>query len=54
MTEKVKVALIVGGALLLATCIYSYNTPYQSCVRAAIHGGVDPDLAHISCAKNSN
>lgn len=34
MNSPVKLGLIIGGAILLATGLYIYFSPYQSCVRA--------------------
>ena len=33
MSDTLKAGLIVGGAILLATALYVYFSPYQSCVR---------------------
>ncbi len=34
MSDAVKVAVIVAVGLVLATAIYVYFSPYQSCVRS--------------------
>jgi hypothetical protein len=34
MTPQVKMALIIGVAIVAATSLYLYFTPYQQCVRA--------------------
>ena len=35
MSDTLKAGLIVGGAILLATALYVYFSPYRSCVRDA-------------------
>ena len=35
MIDTLKAALIVGGAILLATALYVYFSPYHSCVRSS-------------------
>jgi hypothetical protein len=54
MTEKVKLALIAAAVVLGGIWLYSYSTPYQSCVRAVVHAGQSADYASIFCAKGSN
>lgn len=43
MKDQVKIAVIIGGAIVLATCIYIYFSPYQSCVRAARDSNTDSE-----------
>lgn len=33
MSDRIKVALILAGAILVATGAYIYFSPYQSCLR---------------------
>ena len=35
-SDNVKVAAIIGGAIIVAVAIWLYFSPYQSCVRAQI------------------
>lgn len=55
MSDKVKIALIAAGALILAVWLYVYNTPYQTCVRAAVSSRTaTKEYAQVRCAINSN
>ena len=53
MTEKVKIALIAGGVILLAVWYVMNNSPYNRCVEA-ITGSTDytEAYAEYQCAKN--
>ena len=46
MNNPVKLGLIIGAAVLLATGLYIYFSPYQSCVRA-----YDKPNAEVVCAR---
>ena len=35
MSDTLKAALIIAGAILLATALYVYFSPYHSCVRSS-------------------
>ena len=35
-SDNVKVAAIIGGAIIVSVAIWLYFSPYQSCVRAEI------------------
>ena len=35
-SDTVKVAAIIGGAIIVAVAMWLYFSPYQSCVRARI------------------
>ena len=56
MTPQVKVALIIAGAILIATALWIYFSPFQSCVRARTQvleeQGVDipKRVAVVECA----
>lgn len=52
MNNSVKAALIFGAALVAAVAIYTYSSPYQSCVREMRAGG-SPFPATL-CAKQVN
>jgi hypothetical protein len=34
MTDRVKAAIILGSAIIIATLLWIYFSPYQTCVRA--------------------
>jgi len=34
MTPQVKAALIIAGAIIIATTLWIYFSPYQTCLRA--------------------
>ena len=34
MTPQVKAALIIAGAIIIATALWIYFSPFQTCVRA--------------------
>ena len=46
MNNPVKFGFIIGAAILLATGLYIYFSPYQSCVRA-----YDKPGAEVVCAR---
>ena len=45
MSDTLKAALIVGGAILLATALYVYFSPYHSCVRSSFKTRSSLELA---------
>lgn len=47
----VKAALVIAVALLASVAIYSYFSPYQSCVRALKSVGNEDVQAHWKCAR---
>ena len=50
MTDGIKMALIVSAGLVAAAALYTYFSPYQTCVRA-LDG---TDMAKTYCARSSN
>jgi hypothetical protein len=34
MDNQIKAAFILGGAIIIAVCLWIYFSPYHSCVRA--------------------
>jgi hypothetical protein len=50
MTDTIKAGLIIGAAILLATVLWIYFSPYQSCVRAFTENAGDRNLAERHCA----
>jgi len=49
--RHIVIALIIGGAIVLAACIWTYFSPYQSCVRAMEGNGTQSISAALACAK---
>ncbi|MER9886821.1 hypothetical protein NKJ48_14210 [Mesorhizobium sp. M0114] len=50
MGDQAKAALIIAAAILIATAMYIYFSPYQSCVRA----GEGRSTAPYLCAQGRN
>ncbi len=50
MSDTIKGALIIAAAILVATCVWVYFSPYQTCVRAIVANGNEKLGAQISCA----
>ena len=46
MSDPIKIACIVGGAIVAAVALWTYFSPYHSCVRAEREHG----SAEIACA----
>lgn len=53
MSDTIKGALIIGGAIVIAMALYLYYSPYQTCVRAYAETGGGHMGAQV-CGKNSN
>jgi hypothetical protein len=51
MKDSVKIALIAAIALVTYVALYQYFSPYQSCVRNLIGGGLEEIAAAAECAK---
>ena len=51
MTERVAIAAIVAVGIVAAVGVYSYFSPYNSCVRGVISGGAPEHFANLQCAK---
>jgi hypothetical protein len=41
MSDPIKAALILGGAIIVAVGLWIYFSPYQSCLRNAMARGRD-------------
>jgi hypothetical protein len=52
VNENVKIAAIAAVALVAAVGIYSYFSPYNSCVRGVLSSGVAEYQAHFQCARH--
>jgi hypothetical protein len=58
MNQGVKIAAIIGGAMIVAAALVIYFSPYQSCVRADVQSRTNngtsvsdaEQSAHIFCA----
>ncbi|WP_189375231.1 MULTISPECIES: hypothetical protein [unclassified Mesorhizobium] len=50
MTVNTKSALILAVAIVAATGLWIYFSPYQTCVRAIAANGNETRSAQISCA----
>jgi hypothetical protein len=54
MSGYVKMGLLIGGAITIATALWIYFSPFQTCVRAVMsmpqYQGVERKFAEISCA----
>ncbi|HEY5305693.1 MAG TPA: hypothetical protein VIJ52_03365 [Pseudolabrys sp.] len=50
MSGHVKMGLLIGGAIIAATAIWIYFSPFQTCVRAYAASGIPQGGAEISCA----
>ena len=54
MSGYVKMGLLIGGAITIATSLWIYFSPFQTCVRAVMsmpqYQGVERKFAEISCA----
>lgn len=56
----VRTALVLGGAVVLATLLWLYFSPYQTCVRASTATGVEhghdrkdsAQRARMNCARH--
>lgn len=52
MDSKVKVALVIGAAILLATLLHSYFDPVNRCIRSVNaerqQNGVEPDIGTVT------
>lgn len=48
MTDHVKVALVIGAAILVAVTIMTYFSPFHSCMRA--YDGRQVSAAAFRCA----
>ena len=46
-----KIALIIAVAIVVCVFVYSWFSPYQSCVRAFISGGLQDNQANLVCAR---
>ena len=51
MNDKVKIALILAVALVVAVGLYMYMSPYNTCVRGLKSGGAEDHQAHFQCAR---
>ena len=49
MSDLLKAVLILSAAMLLATCIRTYFSPYHSCVRA--YEGDQTAIRALICAR---
>lgn len=52
MSDFVKGAMIVAVAIIIATSLWIYFSPYQSCVRAIADNDPGKPFAHAYCATN--
>jgi len=60
MNDRIHMALIIGGSILLATAMYIYFSPFQTCTRvmtgmAFPKGNATPAgriLVTLQCVKN--
>lgn len=51
MNDKVRIALIAAVAAVAAVGIYTYFSPYNTCVRGLKAGGADEFQANFQCAR---
>ncbi len=49
MKDPIKVALIIGAAIIVTVSVWTYFSPYQTCVRAAY--GPDIKNPELECAR---
>ena len=49
-SDTVKVAAIIGGAIIVAVAMWLYFSPYQSCVRAQLADYARIDMERSSAA----
>ncbi|MCY4598358.1 MAG: hypothetical protein OXF27_00335 [Acidobacteria bacterium] len=49
MSDLLKAALILGAAIVVATSIVTYFSPFHSCIRA--HDGEQTRSRAIACAR---
>jgi len=52
MSGHVKMGLLIGAAILIATGVWIYFSPYQICVRATV-AFYDQMMAEMSCSTPS-
>jgi hypothetical protein len=50
MSDLIKAALILGVFIFAAVAVWTYFSPYQSCVRSFTKGSVDRSAAARHCA----
>jgi hypothetical protein len=48
--QLLKAGLIVGVAIILATGLWIYFSPFNRCVRAFVADGIEQNLAERHCA----
>lgn len=51
MNDKVKIAIIAAVGVVAAVALYSYFSPYNTCVRGLQAGGAEEYQAHFQCAR---
>lgn len=51
MNDKVKIAIIAAVGVVAAVALYSYFSPYNTCVRGLQASGEGEFRAHFLCAK---
>jgi len=42
--------LLIGGAIIIATAMWIYFSPLQTCIRAYMANGIDRDVAEGVCS----
>jgi hypothetical protein len=53
MSSHVKMGLLIGAAIIIATAMWLYFSPFQTCVRAYVDTGGERRTAEIVCAHNA-
>lgn len=54
MSDGVKIGLLIAAAALVATVLYIYFSPYQTCIRTLKGRGFASDDAAMNCYTISN
>jgi hypothetical protein len=49
MSGYVKMGLLIGGAIIVATAMWIYFSPFQTCIRAGMDRGMDNNVAVMAC-----
>jgi hypothetical protein len=53
LIDAVKLGLILGGAIIVAAAIWTYFSPFHTCIRAMVAAGSSETQATATCAANS-
>jgi hypothetical protein len=50
MSGHVKMGLLIGGAIIIATGMWIYFSPLQTCIRASLDRGMERNIAEGYCS----